>query len=369
MEKKQIVTNSLLSTLGHCTMAYYWRYVKALVPDRTSKTLKYGELYHLLMESLYKTGNSDSFKNICRTWLDTQVAIAKNTARELQHSYGIYDEEHVRSITEDATNIAKKCYFLAIYYRDNVWIKHKDRFEVIFVEQTFNVPVLTSAGHRHPTLRYCGKWDLVLKDNETGKVWIVDHKTTGRKPVEFAALAQLDTQPIGYTYAAWYLASDIKKTEEDSPLWPEIESPSGFKINVVRKKVPQKPRLLKSGDRLSKAISDTTHELYMEAIKENELNPKHYEDILRKLKARGPMFHVEEIINLDRSDIEKWNKELLIAMRVARRVEKGERFRCSAWGCQSFYGRKCSYWPLCYTDEEKALGRYKVVKPHNELED
>jgi len=62
---------------------------------------------------------------------------------------------------------------------------------------------------------------------------------------------------------------------------------SGIIFNLVRAKLPTVPQVLKSGG-LSKAKSiDTDVDTYLQAIKDNRLNPNDYVDILNHLKENS----------------------------------------------------------------------------------
>lgn len=102
---------------------------------------------------------------------------------------------------------------------------------------------------------YQGRIDLIIEDIETGKYWIVDHKTAA----QFGSTKwfDMDTQTRSYCWA-------IKKM-----LGIDVE---GVMFNRLRKKVPSQPTVLKSGE-LSRSMSQsTTPALYRAAAARLGLN-------------------------------------------------------------------------------------------------
>lgn len=110
----------------------------------------------------------------------------------------------------------------------------EERNETLLWENTELKPVV-----------YEGRIDLVFKDTKTGKVWIVDHKTTSQFSDTF--YLSIDTQVSAYAWAMDKLGFDV----------------AGIIYNEQLKKVPSPPSELKSG-RLSVAKNQgTTVELFL----------------------------------------------------------------------------------------------------------
>jgi hypothetical protein len=219
----------------------------------------------------------------------------------------------------------------------------------------------------------------------TGRIVMRDYKTTVRKPAEFANMAELDTQPISYLYAGLYLATrkrvEVKRAEitagtktvdisPDAPYWPtDLPVPKGFELEVIRKKVPKEPPLLKRGG-LSKAQNtDTTPELFRAAIQRHSLKEEDYADVLDRLERRGAAFQFRNQVNVGMPEIERWSEETRMCLEDLRTLElHPERaYRADPMTCQNQYGRRCEYHPLCFGDEELARADF-VKKPiHAEL--
>ena len=147
-------------------------------------------------------------------------------------------------------------YNMLLHYQ--MWVSldkkmYSDRnLEFISLEQDFEVPLPTPSGRASKKLLLGGRFDGVVKHIPTGEYWIWETKTT-RSIQELTRSLANDEQCGVYMYAA----SKMLKV-------PIV----GVLYNMIRKKAPTKPALLKSG-LLSKAANvDCTSFFYYNAIKE-----------------------------------------------------------------------------------------------------
>ena len=150
------------------------------------------------------------------------------------------------------------------YYK---WAKVNDNFKVLGTEIPFEIQVANS--------KWVGKFDGVVEVG--GKYWILEHKTAKQLSTLHVLL---DRQISIYVLAARKL---------DIPV-------EGVIYNVVKKAVPEKPKVLKSG-KLSKSLTtNITYDSYLEAIHELGHDPAMYEDVLEKLKPLGNPFIKREFV-------------------------------------------------------------------------
>lgn len=369
---KRIATNSMVGTFKRCREKYALRYIEGLVKARQVRAPSFGSLFHELIRRLWVDGDNMSYVEAIDKW---RADILKDAARQqenLLETYGINDEEIVESAKVQANEIATECLELFLYYRETVWKKERNRYEPIFVETTFEVPLTTRNDRRHPVWRFSGKWDIVLWDRVMEEVVVRDYKTTMRKPESFAAMAEIDTQPIAYIYSSHYLATHPKADPQDKPEWPTSFPPvARFELEIVRKKVPREPPPLKKGG-LSKAQNiDTTPELYRQAIKKNGLNEADYADVLEKLEARTNAFYYRHSITVRGDEIRRWADETRWCLEEARTIElhRERAFRADPMTCQNQYGRLCEYHSICYGDAAIARAEFVVKKVHSELDE
>lgn len=362
----------MIRTWKQCREKYALRYVDGLVPAKTAKAPSFGTLFHLLMKHLWIHDRSGfSFTDVIDEWREPIIADAKRHAEQVQQQLGFTDDRIVDTAIERCDNIQNECLPLFQFYRDDVWQSELGKYTPIFVERTFEVPLTTRDDKRHPVWRYSGKWDLVLWENATQKTIVRDYKTTVRNPTDFAAISENDTQHIGYTYASLYLATH-KQQQSDEPFWPERIRPiTDYELEIIRKKVPKEPPLLKRGG-LSKAQNiDTTQELYMQAIKRHGLEPSDYQDVLDMLEKRGPAFHFRHRLPVGRAELLRWAHETRVCLEDLRRIELHRElaYRADSMTCRQMYGRRCEYHSLCYGDADAARVDFIVRKPHEELDD
>lgn len=393
MADKRIATNSMIATAKRCRRKLLFAYGEEIKPARTPASLSFGSLFHLLYRELLRRGEDVAFEVVVERWRAERLDRARLHQQQVEDRFGIKDEGILTAAEQQCDKHAVLAFDLIRHYRDSVWMAERDTYEVIWLEQRFSVPLTTRDDKRHPVWRYDGKWDAVIRDKGTGRVKVRDVKTTVRSPADFAMLMELDTQPIGYLYAATWLsivdrpectlkewrvpnlsktAAGEKAIAPDFPYWPtDLATPSAFEVEVVRKKVPKEPPPLKRGG-LSKAQNvDTTPELYRRAIDRHGLDPADYADVLARLEKRGNAFHYRNEVNVGAAEIKRWSEEtrhvlgdLSMLMRHPERA-----YRADSMTCQNQYGRRCEYHPLCYGDEELARADFVHVPKHSELED
>lgn len=383
---KRVATNSMIATAKRCRKKFVWRYVEGLVPARGARAPGFGSLFHLLINVLLRRGLDVDFSPAVNLWRVEKVEAAVEHANQVKQKFGFEDAGIIAKVEEDCASIAREAIELAAYYRDSVLSPEEQRYEVLWTEQRFSVPLTDRQDRRHKTWRFDGKWDAVLRERASGRVVIRDFKTTTRSPADFAALAELDTQPIGYMYAGLYLQTldrplatrcDIRRDgapdiSPDAPYWPaDVDPPAGFELEIIRKKIPKEPPLLKT-KRLSKRQGiDTTAELYRRAIDRHGLDPADYADVLGRLERRGPAFHLRTQVALGGAEIRRWAEETRQCLEDLRVLElHPERaYRADPATCTNQYGRRCEYHSLCFGDEQLARADFVRRPIHSELLD
>lgn len=383
---KRTATNSMIATAKRCRKKFVWRYVEGLVPARGAKAPGFGSLFHLLVRRLLVRGLDVDFDTAVNLWRVEKIESAVEHAEQVRRKFGFEDAGIIAKAEEDCSSISREATELAAYYRDSVLRPEEGRYRVLWTEQRFSVPLTDRKDRRHKTWRFDGKWDAVLQDRATGRTVIRDFKTTTRSPLEFAELAELDTQPVGYLYAGLYLQTcerplltrcEVKRDGapdigDDAPYWPsDVGAPKGFELEIIRRKVPKEPPLLKTGRLSKKKGIDTTAELFRRAIDRHKLAPADYADVLSRLERRGPAFHLRTQVGVDVNKIVRWAEETRQCLEDLRVLElHPERaYRADPGTCTNQYGRKCEYHALCYGDEGLARADFVRRPIHAELLD
>lgn len=136
-----------------------------------------------------------------------------------------------------------------------------------------------------------GTIDLTVQYNN--RLWIVDHKTAAQLPDERAL--ELDDQMTAYQWLALN-GMGIKA--------------AGAIYNVLRKKIPTQPKVLKAGGLSKDRSIDTTYDVYYQAVLENNLDPVDYVDMLDMLKNKPNTFFWRSIIARNRLELDKFGEYL-----------------------------------------------------------
>lgn len=210
-------------------------------------------------------------------------------------------------------------YGLLDHYR--VWAAWNERrfgdsnLEFLHMEYPWELPMPDWPEDAGEAPILAGRFDGVVRQRSTGAIWIYETKTT-RSIEQFLNTLPLDEQCTLYTWAA-------------KQVWG-AENVGGVLYNLIRKKPPQRPSVLRSGE-LSKAKSiDTTHFYYMTVIKEHfpdwsdETIEDQYGEVLEALRPnefkfflRNPVVRSDEEIaitmdGLRRTALEMLNREVSI---------------------------------------------------------
>lgn len=155
-----------------------------------------------------------------------------------------------------------------------------DQFEFIAMETEFSVPLRTPTGRASSRVFLAGRFDGLIMRKDDGSFWIWETKTA-RGIDELTKSLANDEQCGAYVYAAEDLFS-IPVT--------------GVLYNVMRKKAPSFPKVLKNGTISKNKSIDTTAASYLDAVRTlqpdltNEEILLKYKDILQHLLDEGKPF-------------------------------------------------------------------------------
>lgn len=222
---------SNINTYQRCPKKYYYTSVLKIQPK--TKAL-----------ALFNGVNSHEFLKVF--FLALQKGMDKVDAwSEVLDYAGVLIEE-VKGITfddemADAVDQVNQMLNLIEQYCDD----YADQWDILHVEEEFIIML-----DNGEVISFTP--DLVVRDRESGAVWIVDHKTTSRMPESGL--------PFGDTQALLYY-SGVQS------LYPDL---AGFIFNRIRKKVPTQPRLTKTGKKRVADIAriDTTYEVLLAFLRE-----------------------------------------------------------------------------------------------------
>jgi hypothetical protein len=378
---KLTATNSMLSTFNECRMRYVWRYLRELVPITFAVPLVWGDLAHRLIDTLYTVAPDllvwGDVESAAQRWVDGKVETVR-AAVERQPFGDQLGGVRIEETRTEARAIADEVLAVLAHYRDTRLAQDWQEYDFHMVEQTFRVPLPTVDGRRHPQWSFAGKLDIVATHRASGLCKIWDHKFSTRRLEELQVEGDTDTQPLGYLYAATFLATTKPRLLRpgDAPLWnATIPTPTGFVHNWVRRAVPTEPGLLakRKSPTLSQAKAHvTTTALYRQAIARHGLDESDYADHLAWLEKNEPSFVRRSEPNIGSDEIVRWAMETAAQIRDVRLVQRDERqaYR-NPKSCRRIGRSRCPYIPLCYGDptDSNTLAQFRHEQAHVELVD
>ena len=210
------------------------------------------------------------------------------------------------------------------------WAEHRDTFEVLAVEPQFRVSLTGTDGV------FVGRFDGVVRDSDG--VWILEHKTFSQEPPpEFLVL---DRQTTAYVWALQHIVNLGK-----AGVVPKGTEVLGVIYNGLRKKLPRRPPVLKSGGLSKDKAMDTTLEVYDARIAEQGLDASDYTAIRDVLKARGNLFFKREYLRKGPAELDGFGRDL---RRIYRRMSTTtEIYPSPSWDCLW----SCDFRDLCMAEQ------------------
>lgn len=278
-------------------------------PYARTQPLDFGTAIHAGLEAYY---NPDTWGSLTMQQIAARHAFLESID-EIQQKVKFGALEFEEQFNEDRE--------LGLAMLDNyfTWAPSQDNFKPILTEIEFEVPMIF---WRHGHLQdfvYQGRVDLVVED-EFG-YWIVDHKTA-------AQLAGVDWLPLDDQCGSYAWA---------------LQKMLGLKIRGViyselRKKAPHPPLVLKNGQLSKNKQQDTSLEMYLAAIKENNLDEDDYTEFLDYLVEnpkdwfrRTPVQYTQRQLELQEERIKLEAREMLMNPNI---YPSPSRINCQ--GCQFF---------------------------------
>lgn len=272
-------------------------------------------------------------------------------------------------------------------YLDEYLVPDIEGLEVLAVQPTLRAHLRTLAGNASWKYSYAGIPDQVVRDPDSGLVWILEQKSTGMAAVSRERDLRVDPQGLSYCWLLWRAAG------------VPLEQIGGVIYSIARRKEPSQPKRLKckkkpkcprcagstvvinatGGDAetcpacrgtgqnhedceacigdgyggLSKAECDTTPAIYSEAIcnlRHAGWNDPEYENVLARLEARKNRWLHRFSVRVHADEIRGLEREVYQTGRIASDALRRETMDSPRnVGACMVAGRSCSYVPLCRT--------------------
>lgn len=189
------------------------------------------------------------------------------------------------------------------------WSDKNLRF--LALETEFKVPFVTPGGRKSTKTYLAGRFDGVVQRIDNGTLWLFETKTT-RSIKELTDSLWNEEQTGAYILAAEHI---FKKKI------------SGVLYNVLRKKVPTEPQVLKNGKLQKRADLATTAEAYFDACKQHHSDwtveeiQEEYGEYLQGLLDRGNEFFAREPVYRSRSELRQLQLDLwAVSLEMSRKT-------------------------------------------------
>ena len=239
------INQSQLKAWRNCQRMWEYKYHDRISPKEKARPLFLGSWVHACLESYYRDGD---WKIGHREYLSQYDALREEERVALETKRG----RRGTPLPDLVTRIMKSYLW---YYRNDEW-------EVVLTEEVFDVEL--------KGVRFKGRIDLIIRDSR-GLLWVIDHKTAATIPMATSFHA-MDPQLFIYPWAAkkmWGMDVD------------------GVMYNYVKSRPPTLPQLTKKTGVLSKRRINTDYPTLMRFLKENDLDPRDFSDVLRPLMKKS----------------------------------------------------------------------------------
>jgi len=280
LNRYRLVRGSEVQDFLRCRKRWKWRWVDKLAPKHQDGKLFFGNLFHKFVEEYYNSGQNQGAGFFQMQTLFDETDTSRMEQVEVDELWNLAD-----AVTENYVQM---------------WKEADKKIQVIATEFTFAIPLAEG-------IAYTGTIDMIYLDSD-GRLWFKDYKTTNTVD-KYIKKAKMDRQISRYFWALNQLAEGngyiwIPETEEWKPVgeWAyqtvgELPKPHGFIYDVVARKVPKVPEILKKGGLSKNKSQDTTYGVYLKALHDNNLMdtetipgrsvvPEEYFEILDHLKSQ-----------------------------------------------------------------------------------
>lgn len=287
-----VITTSERTAFKRCPQRWWWQYREGLTPRTISDAFWFGIAIHLGLAEFYQLG----YKRKPKAMLDVFIDFVDNDdmSRMIRtRPDGTEDTEKYVAAKELGIGMLKN--YIVHYGKDRDW-------DVIFTEHPFQIIIPHPDDSKRDIALFTSTFDGVYRDRNTGKIWLMEHKTAAAITTSHLAM---DDQGGAY----WAVATQVLRSV--GILGPK-EVIAGIMYNFLRKALPdERPR-----DAQGYATNKPTKDHYIAALTEADVafNPKATIDVLaeaarlsrvtvlgeRSKSQPAPLFHREPVMRTQR---------------------------------------------------------------------
>lgn len=265
-----------MRAFSDCRQRWFWSSPLGmhLEPNTPNTFFFLGHVVHDALELFY-TGKADTLEDAVRTSKAANMEIVQSQQKGTAWSHEVAALAKEMVLAED------------MLYNYGLWIAERDyegapfsdsNLEFISMEQTWEIPAITPGGRGSPRVYFAGRFDGLVRRKDTGELWLFETKTSAN-PKGLIRSLQNDNQATMYVMAAREIM--------DEPVM-------GILYNIILKKSPKMPAVLKNGLLSQAKGQQCSPELYREAIR--QVHPQYspadvnrmYGQILQVLEDKAP---------------------------------------------------------------------------------
>ena len=286
------LTNSQRNTFARCHRAYKFSYVDLMRPVATKDALAFGTAFHALLEQYW------SGKEIVLEGDESDYTLW--TLKALMDGY-----------------ISK-------------WqVSDSDKYEHVAAEVGFEAPLMNpETGGTSKTWVLAGKIDAIAREKATGKMVIVEHKTTGQDigpGSDYWRKIPIDGQVSGY-----YVGAQANGYEVSNCLYDVIRKPT---IKPLKATPPEKRKYNKDG-----SLSKTCREL-------DETQQEWYERLKADIAERPDYYYARLQVARSEGDLMEYLFDMWAVAREISDAERLDRWSRNPQSCSVF--GTCEYFDVC----------------------
>lgn len=291
------LTNSMRNKFASCHRAFKFCYEDLKRPIKTSDALNFGTAMHQLLECY---------------WLNAEAEFP--------------------NVDDEYTAMTLKALFEG--YR-NRWEEYdRNTYETICTERAFKAPLMNpETGGISKTFHLAGKIDALAKEKATGKVVIVEHKTTGQDigpGSDYWRKLPIDGQVSGY-----YVGAEAIDYPASKCLYDVIRKPT---IKPYKATPEDKRKYNKDGS-LSKACREF-----------DETPDEWYERLTADIASRPDYYYARIEISRSDNDLMEYLFDMWAVSREISDAQRMNRWSRNPQACSVF--GTCEYFGVCTGEQD-----------------
>lgn len=295
----EVVRVTEVEKFKECRRAWYLGEIRGLMPKVPTDYLWFGDKMHIGLQELAATGDSEKA-------IAAYMAACNASIPDLEAGFGAFWPEMSQMFQELVTLGKGMLHNYAIFDRATGM-----RLKTVSLEERLFVPIHNPNGRAlKGTPRLTARMDRLAIREGLGGEFLVDYKNSTRAWTDGRNL-ELDEQTTGYNYIFWRVRGHL---------------PAGMIYDTLLKRIPNEPKVLKSGKLSVDKDQGTTFELYTEALHKMNLDPKDYTDVLASLKEQAwSKYFKREITTRNMAQIRAYERDLYNTFQDMRDVARDPR--------------------------------------------